>query len=241
MKKTASVIVCAYNEENTVFQVLEKLRSITFVNQIVVVDNGSTDKTRERIQDALKLDSRIELVIVEKNKGLGFGFRQGIAKTTGDVVLRQDADLEYDPDELINLYEQIDNGHADVVYGSRMLVRKAHRVHYYYSYLANIYITMLSNFFTNLFLSDVETASKAFNGKMLRELKLTSKGFEIENELTIKFKHLNCSFYEVPISYYGRKFSEGKKIRVRDGFWAVYYIFYFSLFCAFDSFAKGSD
>ena len=134
-----------------------------------------------------------------------------IKNTQCEIIARQDADLEYDPLELINLVEVLDKGLADVVYGSRMLVRKAHRVHYYYSYLANIIITMFSNFVTNLFLSDVETAAKAFNGDIVRKINWKSKGFEIENEMTIKLKRMGCIFYEVPFSYYGRPFSEGKK------------------------------
>ena len=127
------------------------------------------------------------------------------------------------------MVEVIDKELADVVYGSRMLVRKAHRVHYFYSYLANVIISTFSNFLTNLFLSDVETAAKAFNGEIVRSIDWKSKGFEIENEMTIKLKKIGCQFYEVPYSYYGRKFDEGKKIRTFDGFRAIYFIIYYSI------------
>ena len=170
-----------------------------------------------------------KLLVIEKNRGLGKAISLAIKNTECEIIARQDADLEYDPNELINLVEVLDKDLADVVYGSRMLVRKAHRVHYYYSYLANIIITMFSNLVTNLFLSDVETAAKAFKGDIVRNVKWKSKGFEIENEMTIKLKRMGCIFYEVPFSYYGRPFKEGKKIRPFDGVKAIYYIIFYSL------------
>jgi len=229
MEKTVSLIMSAYNEERTVSTVLKQIRELDYIDEIIVVDNGSTDSTYKILSAAKKEDSRINIFKIEKNEGLGVGLRLAIENTTGDIIVRQDADLEYDPKEIINLIEQIKIGNADVVYGSRMLVRKAHKVHYYYSYIANIIITACSNLVTNLFLSDVETAAKGFNGHILRSLKLTSKGFEIENELTIKLKAMGCTFYEVPYSYYGRKFNEGKKIRSFDGIKAIFYIVYFSV------------
>ena len=233
MAKTISLIMSAYNEEKTVGVVLGKIKKLDFLHEIIVVDNGSTDSTYDIMAEAKKKDSRIKLLRIAKNRGLGCGLRLAIENTTGDIVVRQDADLEYDPGELIVLVEQIVNGNADVVYGSRLLVRKAHKVHYYYSYLANVLITSLSNLFTNLFLSDVETAAKAFDGRILRSVKLVSKGFEIENEMTIKLKKIGCIFFEVPYSYYGRPFSEGKKIRPVDGFKAIFYILFFTLAAIF--------
>ena len=233
MNSTVSLIMSAYNEERTVGIVLKKIRYLDYINEIVIVDNGSTDSTYKVLVEAKKKDIRIKLFRIEKNRGLGCGLRLAIENTTGDIVVRQDADLEYDPDELINLVEIIDINLADVVYGSRMLVRKAHRVHYYYSYIANKMITMLSNIVTNLFLSDVETAAKAFRGDIIRNIKWKSKGFEIENEMTIKLKRLGCTFYEIPYSYYGRKFCEGKKIRPSDGIKAIFYIFYYSIITIF--------
>lgn len=230
--ETVSVVICAYNEENTIGLVLEKIKSLDYITEVVVVDNGSKDKTGEIIDSFQKIDSRIKKVKVEKNIGLGYGFRQGINQTTGDIVIRQDADLEYDPDEMISLVEQIKNGHADVVYGSRMLVRKAHKVHYFFNFLANIILTFISNLFTNLYLSDVETASKAFKGDIIRSLKLVTNGFNIENEITIKLKANKCIFYEVPISYYGRSYDEGKKIKPIDGVIAVFSILYYWFLCS---------
>jgi glycosyltransferase involved in cell wall biosynthesis len=233
MLKTISLIMSAYNEERTVGIVLEKLKHLDFLQEIVIVDNGSTDSTYDIMAEAKKKDNRIKLLRIAKNRGLGYGLRLAIENTVGDIIVRQDADLEYDPGELIVLVEQVVNGNADVVCGSRLLVRKAHKVHYYYSYLANVWITNFSNLLTNLFLSDVETAAKAFDGRILRSVKLVSKGFEIENEMIIKLKKIGCIFYEVPFSYYGRPFSEGKKIRPVDGFKAIFCILFFTLITMF--------
>ena len=228
-QKTVSLIMSVFNEENTIKEVLTKLKSITYINEIIVVDNGSTDKSLTFIIDCQADDKRIKLLSIKKNRGLGKAINLAIKNTTCDIVVRQDADLEYDPSELINLVEIIDKNIADVVYGSRMLVRKAHKVHYYYSYIANKIITTFSNLFTNLVHSDVETAAKAFDGKIVRSIDWKSSGFEIENEMTIKLKRIGCTFYEIPYSYYGRKFDEGKKIKVIDGFKAIFYIFYYSI------------
>ena len=219
----------AYDEEHTVGVTLDKLRDLDFLHEIVVVDNGSTDSTYDVLLDSQKMDNRINIYRIAKNKGLGCGIKLAIENTTGDIIVRQDADLEYDPSELIDLVEIINNDFADVVYGSRILVRKAHRVHYFYSYLANKIITFIANIFTNLFLSDVETAAKAFRGAIARVVDWKSYGFEIEIEMTIKFKKLGCIFYEIPFSYYGRPFNEGKKIRPFDGVKAIFYIFYYSI------------
>lgn len=235
MDKSVSLIMSAYNEDKTVGEVLNKLKKIEYITEIIIVDNGSTDGTYNIICEAQKEDIRIKCFRIKKNEGLGCGLKCAIEKTKGDIVVRQDADLEYDPFELINLVEQINNGKADVVYGSRVLVRKAHKVHYYYNYLANCLISHLSNACTNLFLSDVETAAKAFDGDIIRAISLKSKGFEIENEMTIKLKRIGCDFYEIPFSYYGRKYEEGKKIRPFDGFKAVFYILYYTLSTIFDS------
>ena len=228
-QKTVSLIMSVFNEEKTVHKVLDKLISIEYINEIVIIDNGSSDNSRQLMEECQKKDNRIKILLIEKNKGLGKAINLAIKNTKYDIIVRQDADLEYDPNELINLVEIIDKNIAHVVYGSRMLVRKAHKVHYYYSYLANIIISTFSNLLTNLFLSDVETAAKAFDGKIARSFNWKSNGFEIENEMTIKLKRIGCTFYEVPFSYYGRKFNEGKKIRPFDGLKAIFYILYFSL------------
>ena len=141
--KKISLIMSAFNEQNTVGKVLAKVKYLDFINEIVLVDNGSTDDTYSKLLEAKKYDDRINIFRIKKNRGLGLGIKLAIENTKGDIIVRQDADLEYDPDELINLVEIIEEEHADVVYGSRILVRKAHRVHYFYSYLANKIITFI--------------------------------------------------------------------------------------------------
>ena len=226
-KHSVTIVICAFNEERTIGTVIGKVRTLDYVSEILILNNGSVDGTQQKIDEAVEGDARCRVLRVEKNLGLGGGIRMLFTESSGDIVARQDADLEYDPDELFSLVEQIDNGTADVVYGSRFLVRRAHRVHYFYNYIANKLLSFISNVLTNKFISDVETAVKAFNGPILRSLTLHSTGFEIENELTMKLSAAGCEFYEVPISYYGRNYAEGKKIRWHDGIRALWYIFFY--------------
>lgn len=222
--KTISVVICAYNEERTVGKVLEKLKALSFITEIVCVNNGSTDKTGNVLKQNAQLDPRIKIVDVLKNQGLGHGLVKGIAATKGDIVVRQDADLEYDPNELINLIEPIASGHGQVCFGSRMLVRKAHKAQYFYNYLANKFFTFVADLLANINLTDVETAAKAFDGNLIRSIPFTTKGFQIEIEMLFKLRAKGAIFYEVPISYYGRSVAEGKKIRLKDAFttsWAL--------------------
>ena len=217
------------------YAVLESVGKLGLADEILVLDNGSTDGTRGQINRAAQSNPRIRVLVKEKNIGLGDGLRTLVSATKGDVVVRQDADLEYSPEDLPSLIEQIENGNADVVYGSRLLVRKAHKVHYYYNYLANFVITQFSNALTNLYLSDVETEAKAFNGAIVRSIQFCSRGFEIENEMTVKLKRAGCVFYEVPVSYYGRTYEEGKKIRTVDGIRAIWATLRFSMTGRFDT------
>ncbi len=211
MNKSVSLIMVAYNEQQTIGKVINKLKKIDYFEEIIIIDNGSTDSTLDIINNNLQDDVRIKIFTINKNIGLGNGLRLAIDKSKGDIVVRQDADLEYDPTELINLVEIIDKGYADVVYGSRILVRKAHRVHYYYSYLANKVISLVSNLCTNLFLSDVETAAKAFDGKIIRSINWKSNGFEIENEITIKLKKKVVLFMRYHILIMVGHLVKGKK------------------------------
>jgi len=169
------------------------------------------------------------------NKGKTEAVKTGFAKTTGSIVVVQDADLEYDSDEIPALIHPIIAGHADVVYGSRFLVRKAARVLYFYHYLANRTLTFLSNLFTNINLTDVETGYKAFRGEIIRQMIISSQGFGFEIEVTAKVAKLRCAIYELPISYYGRTYQEGKKIGFMDGVAAMWYILKFNLFCSLES------
>ncbi|MGZ3743015.1 MAG: glycosyltransferase family 2 protein [Pseudobdellovibrionaceae bacterium] len=222
--KTISVVICAYNEERTIGAVLEKLHKLPFITEIVCVNNGSTDSTGSLIKKQAEVDTRIRLVEITKNQGLGHGLCQAISQTKCDIVVRQDADLEYDPNELINLIEPIANGHGQVCFGSRMLVRKAHRAQYFYNYLANKFFTFIADLLANLNLTDVETAAKAFDGPLIRSIPFYTKGFQIEIEMLFRLRAHGAIFYEVPISYYGRSIAEGKKIRLKDAFtttWAL--------------------
>jgi glycosyltransferase involved in cell wall biosynthesis len=231
--KTISVVICAYNEERTVGAVLEKLKKHPYFTEIVVVNNGSTDTTGSVIKKHMALDPRIRMVEVVKNQGLGYGLCKGILETKCDIVVRQDADLEYDPDELTNLVEPIAKGHGQVCFGSRMLVRKAHKAQYFYNYLANKLFTFVADMLANINLTDVETASKAFDGPLIRSIPFKTKGFQIEIEMLFKLRAHGAVFYEVPISYYGRSIAEGKKIRLKDAFTTTWALMTYGVFWKF--------
>ena len=229
-----SVVIPAYNEQSTLAEVVKKVLDIPNLLEIIIVDDGSTDQTLTIARKLADMYPQIQLIENSKNMGKTESLKQGFALTKGDIVIVQDADLEYDPDEISELIQPILNHHADVVYGSRFLVRKAARVLYFYHFLANQFLTFLSNIFTNLNMTDVETGYKAFRGEIIREMIITSNGFGFEIEVTAKvgkLAKLGCAVYEVPISYYGRTYNDGKKITFRDGLAAIYYIFRFNLFC----------
>lgn len=231
--KTISVVICAYNEERTIGTVLEKLSQLPFVTEIVCVNNGSTDGTGQAIRKHIAKDGRIQILEIAKNQGLGHGLCYGITHTKCDIVVRQDADLEYDPHEIINLISPIANGHGQVCFGSRMLVRKAHRAQYFYNYLANLLFTFIADLLSNMNLTDVETASKAFDGPLIRSIPFTSSGFQIEIEMLFKLRAHGAIFYEVPISYYGRSIAEGKKIRLKDAFTTIWALLRYGVFWKF--------
>jgi glycosyltransferase involved in cell wall biosynthesis len=227
-----SVVIPAYNEERTLHYVVEKVLRIPNLLEIVLVNDASIDQTPQ-IADALAARYPQVLAIHHpRNKGKTEALKTGFQHTRGAIVIVQDADLEYDPEEIPSLLQPILDGHADVVYGSRFLVRKAARVLYFYHYLANRGLTFLSNLFTNINLTDVETGYKVFRGDIIREMVITSEGFGFEIEVTAKVAKLGCSIYEAPISYYGRTYEEGKKIGLSDGFAALWYILRFNVFCS---------
>ena len=232
MNRCLSVVIPAYNEENTLRSVVNKVLTLPFLHQIVIVNDCSSDRTPQ-IADALA-SQYPEVVVIHqaRNQGKTEALKAGFQRTTGSIVIVQDADLEYDPDEIPTLVQPILDGHADVVYGSRFLIRKAARVLYFYHYLANRSLTFLSNLVTNINLTDVETGYKAFRGEIIREMVITSEGFGFEIEVTAKIAKLKCAIYESPISYYGRTYDEGKKIGVWDGVAALWYIIKFNLFCS---------
>ena len=226
-----SVVVPVFNEAKTLTTVIETLLPISHLLEIIVVDDCSTDGTSEIARKLADEHSLVKYVRHPKNAGKTAALNTGFALTKGAVVIVQDADLEYDPAEISEVIAPILKGYADVVYGSRFMVKRAARVLYFYHYLANKGLTFVSNILTNLNLTDVETCYKAFRGDIIRNLKITSTGFGFEIEVTAKVAKLKCAFYEVPISYYGRTYEEGKKITMRDGFAAFFYILRYNLFC----------
>lgn len=226
-----SIIVPAYNEEKTIQSVLiALLREVPQVDEIIVVDDGSRDRTAQISEDFCQLHPQVRLIRQPRNMGKTAALRSGFAASSGDAVLVQDADMEYNPVDIPGLIEPIEQGIADVVYGSRFMIRRASRVLYFRHFLANQFLTFLSNLFTDLNLSDVETGYKAFRGEIIRNMIIETRGFGFEVEVTAKIAKLKCRVYEVPISYYGRTYEEGKKIGFRDGLDAIFYTFKYNLF-----------
>jgi glycosyltransferase involved in cell wall biosynthesis len=201
----------------------------------VIVDDCSTDATGRIADEMAREHPEVHVVHHDKNCGKTEALKTGFQRTTGEIVIVQDADFEYDPREIECVIAPIVEGHADVVYGSRFLVRKAARVLYFYHYLANRTLTFLSNLFTNVNLTDVETGYKAFRGDIIRQMMIRSSGFGFEIEVTAKTAKLKCSMYEVPISYHGRTYEQGKKIGMSDGIAALWYIVRFNVFCSLKS------
>lgn len=230
-----SVVMPAYNEEKTLSEIVSRVLQIPYLLELVIVDDCSTDKTQEVAQFLANTDSRIRYIRQSKNGGKTAALKTGFAATTGQIVIVQDADLEYDPAEISDVISPIMKGQADVVYGSRFMVKKATRVLYFYHYIANKGLTFLSNILTNINLTDVETCYKAFRGEIIRNMIITSEGFGFEIEVTAKVVKLKCAVYEVPISYYGRTYEEGKKIGLKDGIAALWYLAKFNLFVGLNS------
>lgn len=231
-RECLSVVIPAYNEEATLAGVVQRVLGVPNLYEVVVVDDCSTDQTGAIAEELARLNPRVRVVRHKVNGGKTEALKTGFSLTTGDIVIVQDADLEYDPDEIAEVIAPILDGSADVVYGSRFLVRKAARVLYFYHYLANKGLTFLSNLFTNVNLTDVETGYKAFRGEIIRNMIITSSGFGFEIEVTAKVAKLRCAMYEVPISYHGRTYEQGKKIGLTDGFAALWYILKFNLLCS---------
>ena len=213
-----SVLVPVFNEEHTIVQVLRKVLDLgPLVKEIVVVDDGSRDRTAALVRELAACHPVIRFVQLPVNQGKTAAIQHALDAATGDIVIVQDADLEYDPAEIPEVIAPILAGHADVVYGSRFLVRRAARVLYFYHYVANVMLTLLSNLLTNRNMTDIETCYKAFRAGVIKPLRLTSKGFGMEVEITALVSKSGARTYEVPISYYGRSYEEGKKITWKDG------------------------
>ncbi len=218
-----SVVVAAYNESATIAQVLRRVAELPLRTEIVVVDDGSIDDTRD-VLDRLQRDELPDLRLEAhgRNRGKGAALRTGIAVSHGDVVVFQDADLEYDPADVPRLLAPIIAGHADVVYGSRLRGGQPQRAHMFWHYAGNRLLTLLTNVLYNTTISDMETGYKAFRGELIRSLPLISEDFRIEPEVTARLlRRGGVRLYEIPISYYGRTYAEGKKITWRDGLLAV--------------------
>jgi glycosyltransferase involved in cell wall biosynthesis len=229
-KNSLSVVVPVYNEVDTIADVIEALLQLPELLEIVVVNDGSQDGTEKVLDLLAEQYSQLKVVHQPINRGKTAALKTGFRLTEGAIVMVQDADLEYDPQEIPEVISPILQGKADVVYGSRFLVRKAARVLYFYHFLANKFLTFLSNLLTNVNMTDVETCYKAFRGEIIRNMIIESKGFGFEIEVTAKVAKLNCRIYEVPISYYGRTYEEGKKIGMKDGIQAIWYIIYYNCF-----------
>lgn len=227
-----SIIIPLYNEKDTIYELLSRVRAAALPGrvgrEIIVVDDGSTDggigaKEKKRYPD-------IRFLKHNRNRGKGAAIRTALKCVTGDIIIIQDADLEYDPQEYAKLLQPILSGHADVVYGSRFITGDSRRIHLYRHYLGNKFITFLSNIFSNYNLSDIETCYKVFKTAIIEKLEIREDGFGFEAEVTQKCARLKARMYEVGISYYGRDFEEGKKIKpIRDGLWTVICIIRYGL------------
>ena len=224
-----SIIIPCYNEKNTLEILIDKVKSkCNFEHEIIVVDDFSKDGSREIINN---LSNKIDKIILnEKNFGKGYSIRQGFKNAVGDIIIIQDADLEYDPSDYKILLNPIIEGHADVVYGSRFISAKETRVLYFWHTFGNKFLTTFSNMFSNLNLSDMECCYKVFKKEILSHFNLQENRFGFEPEFTAKISKLNVRIFEVGVKYYGRKYSEGKKITWKDGFSAIRCIIKYNLF-----------
>ncbi len=226
-----SIIIPCFNELNTIDQIVKKVKNSPYKNkEIIIVDDYSTDGLREKLQ--CDFEKKVDKVLYHDfNQGKGAAIRTGISHVSGDIIIIQDADLEYDPNEYPIILEPILNDGADVVYGSRFLSNGTHRVLYYWHYLANKFLTTLSNILTNINLTDMETCYKAFKKEILENIVIEENRFGFEPEITAKISKIaNIKIYEVGISYHGRTYDEGKKINWKDGFSALRCIFKYNLF-----------
>jgi glycosyltransferase involved in cell wall biosynthesis len=222
-----SVVIPVYNEIGTIEEILKRVGSVPQDIEIIVVDDGSTDGTTKWLKE--KSGDDVKIIFHQKNKGKGAALRTGFELVTGDIVIIQDADLEYDPREYGRLIEPILDGRADVVYGSRF-TGGPQRVLFFWHYVGNRFLTLLSDMLTNLNLSDMETCYKVFRADLLKEITIKSNRFGFEPEITARFSKLKCRIYEVPISYSGRTYEDGKKITWRDGLVALFHIIRFKFF-----------
>ena len=235
MAQKLSIIIPAFNEERTIHHILQKVNDVQLIGgvekEVIIVNDCSTDQTREAVQKFISQYSYMKYVEHAVNKGKGAAIHTGIKEAAGDFVIVQDADLEYDPNEINILLKPIIDGFADVVYGSRFIGGNPHRILFFWHSIGNKILTTLSNMFTNLNLTDMETCYKLFRAGIIKDISLQENRFGFEPEVTAKISRVkNIRIYEVGISYYGRTYAEGKKISWKDGFRAIYCIVKYGLF-----------
>ncbi len=222
-----SIVMPVYNEEKTLEEIFRRVQATPYHKEIIAVDDCSQDRSREILQKLAQEYDNVRLFFHDQNQGKGAALRTGFAQVTGDVVIIQDADLEYDPVDYPALLDPIERDLADVVYGSRLIGAQPHRVLFFWHYMGNKAVTTLSNMFTNLNLTDMEVGYKVFKSWVLKDIVIKSNRFGVEPELTAKIAKKKVRIYEVPISYHGRDYAEGKKITWRDGIAAIFHIIRF--------------
>jgi len=225
-----SIVIPVYNEKDTLEEIFRRVQATPYDKEIIAVDDASLDNSREILERLAEQYDNVQVFYHETNQGKGAALRTGLAQVQGDVVIIQDADLEYDPVDYPALLNPIERDLADVVYGSRLIGAQPHRVLYFWHYLGNRCVTTLSNMFTNLNLTDMEVGYKVFKAEVLKDIQIKSSRFGVEPELTAKVAQKGWRIYEVPISYHGRDYAHGKKITWRDGLAAIFHIIRFRFF-----------
>ena len=235
-----SIVIPVFNEVRTIAELVERVEAVPIDKEIILVNDCSTDGTAD-VLNQLAQQKKVRILHHERNQGKGAALSTGFAVATGDIVIIQYADLEYDPDYYPKLIKPIVDGRADVVYGSRFVSGDSHRVLFFWHYLGNKLLTFISNCFTDLNLTDMETCYKIFRRDILQQLQVEEKRFGFEPEITAKFAKMGCRVYEVGISYHGRSYLEGKKIGWKDGVWAFWCILKYNLFRSYKSYLPLAD